>query len=214
MPTESSPAIRARLIIREVLWWSRLVMTARRLPRPAPKAAPTLEANSGETSTLASPVTPYRPNRARDHRSPHTRLTASVAPSSTSLYGQTFTLALSSLDSPIFEKSPTTTPSARKALARTVAPRPTMASFSTAPGPTRASSQRMLPVTSAPSPTTAPGPITESATRQPASSRAPRPTITAPFNAAAEFTWAESSTQTVCGVPASRRPGISARSLP
>ena len=50
--------MRARLIIREALWWSRLVMTVRRRPRDAPRAAPTLEANSGEISVPARPVIP------------------------------------------------------------------------------------------------------------------------------------------------------------
>ena len=48
----------ARLIIRDALWWSRLVIMTRRLPTMAPHAAPSLAANSGETSMLASPDTP------------------------------------------------------------------------------------------------------------------------------------------------------------
>src|SRR3972149_4981740 len=75
----------------------------------------------------------------RLQRSPQTRLLARAAAPSTSLYGQTLALALTTLDSPILQKSPTTTPSARKALAPMAAFRQTMASLMVAPGPTWAS---------------------------------------------------------------------------
>src|SRR5206468_5744186 len=60
---------------------------------------------------------------------------ARVAPSSTSLYGQTLTFALTTLASPIRQKSAMTTPSARKALAPMTDFLPITASFTTAPGP-------------------------------------------------------------------------------
>src|SRR6266508_4897375 len=128
----------------------------------APDAAPSFAANSGDISILLSPETPYRPKSDRLHRSPQTRLMASVAPSSTSLYGQTFTLALTTLPSPIRQKSATTTPSARNALARTTLLRPITASLTTAPGPISTPSQRTLPSTSAPAWMTVSGPMTRS----------------------------------------------------
>jgi hypothetical protein len=166
--------------MRETLWWSRLVMIARRWPMVAPHAAPSLAAKSGEISMLASPEMPYRPNSERLQRSPHTRLMARVAPSSTSLYGQTFALALITLDSPILQKSPMTTPSDRNAFPRTEVFRPTMASLTTAPGPTSTSSHKMLPSTSAPSCTTTRAPTAELATRAPGAMVASRPMTTPP----------------------------------
>ena len=116
----------------------------------------------------------------RLQRSPQTRLVASVAPSSTSLYGQTLALALTTLDSPILQKSPTTTPSARKALAPMAAFRQTMASLMVAPGPTWTSAQRTLPSMSAPVWITEPAPMTQLARRAPGATWTPRPRMTDP----------------------------------
>src|SRR6266508_234477 len=116
----------------------------------APDAAPSFAANSGDISILLSPETPYRPKSDRLQRSPQTRLMASVAPSSTSLYGHTLTLVLTTLASPILQKSAMTTPSARKALAPMAVFRPITASLTTAPGPISTPSQMTLASTSAP----------------------------------------------------------------
>jgi len=49
-PTDSIPVMMARLIIRDVLWLSRLVERTTFFPKVAANAAPTLAANSGVIS--------------------------------------------------------------------------------------------------------------------------------------------------------------------
>src|SRR3989337_3469143 len=109
------PVIIALLIILEVLWASLLVETLDPFLKWAPYAAPSFAANSGDISMLASPVTPYAPKIFLLHLSPHIKLDASIAPSSTVLYGQTFTLAFTVLPLPIWQLSLIIAPSARYA---------------------------------------------------------------------------------------------------
>ena len=53
--------MRARLIIREALWWSRLVIMVRRLPTVAPKAAPELGRELGRDLDVGEPGNPVPP---------------------------------------------------------------------------------------------------------------------------------------------------------
>src|SRR3989338_1841218 len=111
-PVDNIPVIIALFIIREVLCASLLVETKAPFLKEAPYAAPSFAANSGDISIFAMPVTPYGPKIFLLHFSPQIRLDARIAPSSTTLYGQTFTPALTVLPLPMRQPSLITAPSA------------------------------------------------------------------------------------------------------
>src|SRR3990170_3654845 len=114
-PVDNIPVIIALFIIREVLCASLLVETKAPFLKEAPYAAPSFAANSGDISIFAMPVTPYGPKIFLLHFSPQIRMDARIAPSSTLLYGQTFTPALTVLPLPMRQLSLITAPSARYA---------------------------------------------------------------------------------------------------
>src|SRR3989338_4495449 len=114
-PVDRIPVIIALFIILDVLCASLLVDTIDPFLKLAPYAAPSFAANSGDISILAMPVTPYGPNMLLFHFSPHIRLDARIAPSSTILCGQTFTPAFTMLALPMLQLSLITAPSARYA---------------------------------------------------------------------------------------------------
>ena len=79
------------------------------------------------TSTLASPVTPSRPNRLRAPRDSHTMLLLTTAPSSIVLNGYTLTSPLTTALEPTNTSSPSTTPSSMRTLLRMLVVRPIVA---------------------------------------------------------------------------------------
>ncbi len=110
---------------------------------------------------LASPVTPYVENMCRPHFSPHISELESMASSSTSLCGQTLTLAFIVEFLPTLQWLLTMTPSERCALSPISVLSAMTFSWAMAPLPTLTLSQRTESLMTAPSSMTALSPIIE-----------------------------------------------------
>ena len=102
-PADIKPVMMARLIIRETLSESRLVITV----APAPtNAVPSFALNSGVISTLEVPLTRESVvNNSRSHLSSHTKLRVTIEPSSTFFSGHSLMFENNLLFLPIVQES-------------------------------------------------------------------------------------------------------------
>src|SRR5580704_6750515 len=92
-PALTMPETIARLIIRDERAWSRPTTTHAPFDRVAPNAAPSRAQNSGVSSTLISPPSPYDENRPLRHSPAQITDSFTVDPGSTVLLGQILTPA-------------------------------------------------------------------------------------------------------------------------